>query len=165
MRFNIISILLCSLLPLLITGCGLGRWGSAGLPEQTASAQGIESLEDAARFTVIMADNFFGYADSNMISPPVWTLPEYKQAIYTFENQGVLEHNWVVVKPGVTIPIPFNEIQANDLLLYDLGKVPGNGVTHVTFTTPAPGTYQIICTISGHYPFMQGRLVVAQSKQ
>ena len=146
--------------PVASFGCFLGN-----TPTEAAAAQTIESLEDAARFTVIMEDNFFGYSDSNMVSPPVWTLPKGKRAIFTFDNQGTLENNWVVVKPGATVPIPFDENRASDILLYDLGKVPGDGITYVTFTTPDPGTYQVICTVSGHYPFMQGRLVVTEPQR
>ena len=165
MRFNIVSILLYGFLLFPITGCSLGGWRGGGFSEQIAFAQSIETLEETAQFTVIMDDNFFGYADSNMVSPPVWTLPKGKRTIFTFENQGVLAHNWVVVRPGVSVPIPFDEKRASDLLLYDLGKVPSSGTTYVTFTTPDPGTYQVICTLSGHYPFMQGRLVVTESKR
>ena len=126
MRYTIAPLLFCGVLQLLLSGCSIGGfWGDT--PAETAAAQTIESLGDAARFTVIMEDNFFGYSDSNMVSPPVWTLPQGKRAIFTFDNQGTLEHNWVVVKPGATVPIPFDENRASDILLYDLGKVPGDG--------------------------------------
>lgn len=161
MQGKLISILIYGFLSLILTGCGLSELLGFGTSSQ-AAAQSIESLADAARFTVVMDDNFFGYSDSNMVSPPVWTLPKGRQAIFTFENNGILEHNWVIVQPGATIPVPFDENQARDLLLYDLGKVPGEGVTQVAFTAPIPGTYQVICTVSGHYPFMQGRLVVTE---
>ncbi len=64
------------------------------------------------------------------------------------------------MKPGAEVPNPFIETEHADRLLFDAGVVDGGGKETVTFTAPEPGEYLVICTVSGHYPIMQGKLVV-----
>lgn len=76
-------------------------------------------------------------------------------------EQGGLEHNWTVLKPGVDVPMPFLPEQNGDLVLLTSSNVPPGQKVTETFTAPAePGEYIVICTIAGHYPAMQGRLIV-----
>lgn len=144
------------------------RYGeSSGEPEGTASSTvGATATPlplptfHAAILDVIMRDYFYGDTDTNISDPPVWTVPTNADVILNLENKGTFKHNWAIVKKGAAIPVPYKEGQAGDILLYGVGMVYTNSKTTATFTAPAPGEYVIICTVSGHYPTMQGRLVV-----
>lgn len=111
-----------------------------------------------------MYDNYYGEADDNLTNPPVWTVKAGADIVATLVNHGRRNHNWAVVKLGAVIPIPYEEGQGGDILLHGIGMVYGNSQTTVTFTAPEAGEYMIICTVSGHYPEMQGRLLVAASQ-
>ncbi len=115
---------------------------------------------NAALINILIHDSYYGDADTNLTNPPVWTVPAHADVIVTLENKGTLKHNWAIVKKGATIPAPYEEGQAGNILLYGVGMVYHNSQTTATFTAPEPGEYIVICTVSGHYPTMQGRLVV-----
>ncbi|MEZ4737588.1 MAG: hypothetical protein R3E79_61720 [Caldilineaceae bacterium] len=126
----------------------------------TAVASG--NSREVVTFDVLMNDSYYGYSDSNIISPPVWTVPRDVDIVMNFDNKGKLKHNWAIVKTGVTIPVPFEYEQNPDILLYDAGMLYSNSKSTITIVAPEVGTYQVICTVSGHYPFMQGKLVVVE---
>ncbi len=109
---------------------------------------------------VVMNDNYYGESDTNLVSPPVWQVPHGADVLVNMVNNGQKNHNWAIVKQGEVIPIPFYGGQSSEQLVYGAGMVYGNNITTLTFTAPEPGEYQIICTVEGHYPSMQGRLVV-----
>ncbi len=115
---------------------------------------------NAAVVNVVIHDSYYGDADTNLTNPPVWTVPANSDVILAIENKGNLKHNWAIVKKGAKIPAPYQEGQAGNLLLYGVGMVYRNSQTTATFTAPEPGEYTVICTVSGHYPTMQGRLIV-----
>lgn len=127
-----------------------------------ASAQ--EQLEQIRNtLTVLdieMYDNYYGEQDTNVIAPPTWTVGADTPVLINMRNHGELNHNWAVVNQGEVVPVPFAEGQASNLLYYQAGMVYGNNETTFTFNAPGPGIYQIICTVEGHYPSMQGKLVV-----
>lgn len=75
---------------------------------------------------------------------------------------GNIEHNWAVIKPNEEVPVPFVIESHDDLILYDTGVVQPGEQKSVPFQVPdEPGEYTVICSVSGHYPAMQGRLVVS----
>jgi hypothetical protein len=115
---------------------------------------------NAATINVLIYDSYYGDTDTNLTKPPVWTVPAKSDVILNLENKGKLKHNWAIVKKGAPIPSPYQEGQAGDILLFGVGMVYHNSKTTVTFSAPEPGEYVVICTVSGHYPMMQGRLVV-----
>ncbi|MCX6050430.1 MAG: sulfocyanin-like copper-binding protein [Chloroflexi bacterium] len=115
---------------------------------------------NAALLNVLIHDSYYGDADTNLTNPPVWTVPANSDVIVTIENKGTLKHNWAIVKKGASVPAPYEEGQAGNILLYGVGMVYHNSQTTATFTAPEPGEYMVICTVSGHYPKMQGRLIV-----
>ena len=114
----------------------------------------------AAVLDILMRDYYYGDADTNISNPPIWTIPQGSDVILTLENKGTYKHNWAIVKQGGKIPNPDKEGQGGDIILYGVGMVYSNSKTTVTFSAPDPGAYTVICTVSGHYPTMQGRLVV-----
>jgi uncharacterized cupredoxin-like copper-binding protein len=139
---------------LVLAACGGGS-DEPAQPEQTAQ----EAI--AAALQVAMHDIYYTEDSNNIQNPPVWNVPAGAQVELTLDNQGGLQHDWAIVQPGSEVPVPFNPETNKDLLLWEAGLVdPGQSAT-VTFTAPAqPGEYTVICTVSGHFPAMQGRLVV-----
>lgn len=119
---------------------------------------------NVAMLTVDMNDNYYGATDDNLTSPPVWSVVSGADVVATLINHGKRNHNWAIVKAGVSIPIPYEEGQGGDILLHGIGMVYNHSQTTTTFTAPAPGEYMVICTVSGHYPAMQGRLLVTAPK-
>jgi plastocyanin len=136
---------------LLLVACG----GASSAAEEAAPPQ-------SAAINVVAYDLYFGEDPDNMGNPPEWTAPAGSIATLTFENKGAVEHDWAVIKLGEEVPVPFEMENDADLVLYDMGVVqPGEQKT-VPFRVPdEPGTYTVICTVSGHYPVMQGRLIVS----
>jgi plastocyanin len=111
---------------------------------------------------VVTYDIYYGEEPNNAENPPVWTATAGSVARVMFENKGNLEHNWAVIKAGEEVPIPFNMESDMDLILYDTGIVqPGEQMSFPFQVPDEPGEYIVICTVSGHYPVMQGRLIIS----
>jgi uncharacterized cupredoxin-like copper-binding protein len=133
--------------------------GSSSTPE-SASSPSDESESANETINVVMHDIYYGDTNDNQANPPVWTVTSDAQVTINLDNQGALRHNWAVVKPGVELPATF-DMEANaDLLLYDTGILDGGTQSTTTFLAPEPGEYLVICTVPGHYPLMQGKLIV-----
>lgn len=89
-----------------------------------------------------------------------------------FVNASDMAHNVVLVKSEADInPVGIAAITAqadefvpkqemDRILAASKLAYPGDTVV-VEFTVPGPGTYPYICTFSGHFTMMQGRLIVA----
>lgn len=120
---------------------------------------------NVALLTVDMNDNYYGASDDNLANPPVWSIQAGVDVIATLSNHGRRNHNWAIVKPGASIPIPYKEGQGGDIILHGIGMVYSNSQTTITFTAPEPGEYMVICTVDGHYPEMQGRLLITAPNQ
>lgn len=101
------------------------------------------------------------------------TVQAGQQVTLEFKNNSVAQqHNWVLIKGDDAVAAQI----ANDGLVAGLEKeylpedqsniIAHTGVVEpqasasITFTAPAAGTYLYICTIPGHYPLMQGKLIV-----
>jgi plastocyanin len=88
-----------------------------------------------------------------------------------FLNASDMAHNIVIVKSESDIhPVGVAAISAqadefvpkkesHRILAASRLAYPGDTV-QVEFTAPGPGTYPYICTFSGHFTVMQGRLIV-----
>lgn len=139
------------------------RGSSSSVASSTAANRTAAGMADVAMLTVDMYDNYYGDSDSNLTDPPIWVAPTGGDVVVTLNNHGRRNHNWAIIKPGVQIPVPYEEGQGGDIVLHGIGMVYGNSQTIVTFTAPEPGEYMVICTVSGHYPAMQGRLQVTAS--
>ena len=83
----------------------------------------------------------------------------------------IMGHNFVLLKQGISIPEFAAKAAAagqaadwipeggKDAIAYT--KMIGGGqTTTVTFTAPAPGTYDFICSFTGHSGLMQGKFIV-----
>ena len=134
---------------LLTTSCNLwGWWGS--------ETNAIEQLQ------VDMYDTYYGPTDTNLTDPPVWTVHSGADVVVTLVNHGNYDHNWAVVKKGATVPLPYDQGQNGSIILHGIGMVYDNSQTTITFVAPEAGEYQVICTVDGHYPYMQGKLLVQE---
>lgn len=114
----------------------------------------------AQTLDVILHDIYFGENPDNLNSPPEWTVTAGSEVTVNMQNLGALEHDFAVAKLDAELPVPFLEGN-RDLLLFESEVVAPSKSSSVTFTAPTvPGVYTVICTVAGHYPVMQGRLVV-----
>jgi len=87
-------------------------------------------------------------------------------------NSAVQQHNWILVKggeaeaanianAGLSAGPAANYLPADKSnIIAESPLANGNETVEVPFTAPAAGTYLYICTVPGHYPLMQGKLVV-----
>lgn len=152
-QFIVVSLVILSLL---LAACG----GSEPTPTPAPAAPaGVAA--SASALDVVMHDIYFGDTPNNLEDPPKWTVNAGQEFTVNLDNQGGLEHNWTVLKPGVEPPMPFLTDQHGDLVLLTSSVVPPGQKVTETLTAPTePGEYIVICTIAGHYPAMQGRLIV-----
>lgn len=144
---------------LVTTACGSSWFWGSNSDESGAAFSNVTVLN------VDMYDSYYGNSDTNMSEPPVWSVPAGSDVVVNLVNHGAYDHNWAIVKKGVTVPVPYEEGQAGNMILHGIGMVYDNSQTTITFTAPDLGEYQVICTVSGHYPFMQGRLLVTEGDQ
>ncbi len=155
MRTKLSTILLI-LAALMLAACGGGAPEAAPTAVPMAEAPAGETLE------IVMHDIYFGdTGPTNMASPITWEVTSGTQVTLNLVNQGSLQHNWAIVKADQTVPEPYTGGTENpDLLLFNAGVLDGGKTESVTFTAPEPGEYRVICTVAGHYPMMQGTLIV-----
>lgn len=158
MRFKVITIL-AVLATLALAACGGG--GREPTSEEGA-ASGGESGAESVTFDIVMNDIYYGDSPTNAEDPPVWTAPAGAEITLNLQNNGALEHNWALVEPGEEVPVPFVEEEHGDIILEATGLNSAGETTTTTISAPPPGEYQVICTVAGHYPGMQGRLVVEE---
>lgn len=135
---------------LALAACG---GGEAEAPAESGDA-------GSASVDVVMHDIYYGDDNTNADNPPVWTVPSGSEFTVNMENVGALEHNWAVVEPGEEVPVPFVEADSSGIIAADSGLVAGGESGSTTFSALEAGEYDVICTVAGHYPSMQGRLVV-----
>lgn len=74
-------------------------------------------------------------------------VPVGAEVTLNLTNVGALEHNWVLVndavEPALATPADAINQAASEILA-------GGKSTTLTFTAPAAGSYQYICTVPGH---------------
>lgn len=145
-------------LALVLSACGGGGGASSGGGAASSGPVTIDIASDGENLA---------------FDKKTLTVTAGQQVTLKFKNNSVAQqHNWVLVQGG----------DANAKVIADGGIVAGleadflpadqsNVVAHtkvanggesveVSFTAPAAGTYQYICTVPGHYPLMVGTLTV-----
>src|SRR3990172_7045209 len=93
-------------------------------------------------------------------TPAEFTIPAGQAITITATNEGQVEHEFVIMKLGMTVGDTFgDEDDAN--IYWEVEAQPGETKTE-TFTAPTePGEYQIVCGIAGHLEQnMVGKLIV-----
>lgn len=85
-------------------------------------------------------------------------IPAGAEVTLNLTNEGALEHNWVLVHETVELATA----TAADAINQAASEVLAGGKsTKLTFTAPAAGSYQYICTVPGHaLAGMVGKLTV-----
>jgi plastocyanin len=81
--------------------------------------------------------------------PTSWTVSAGKEVELTLVNNGTLEHEWVIVKNGMEVTVPFDD-DDEEKVFWEMEALPGETKTE-TFTAPSePGTYDIVCGTPSH---------------
>ena len=159
MKFISLTVLAIVAMVFLAACGGGGRERSSGASSDAAeSSSGPESVT----LDVVLNDIYYGDSPTNADSPPTWTVPAGSEMTINLKNNGALEHNFAIIKKGSEIPIPFVEAEHGDIILEATGLNKAGETTVATLPAPEPGEYQVTCTVAGHYPSMQGRLVVTE---
>lgn len=100
-----------------------------------------------------------------MFTPTDWTVAADEEITVNLENTGAVEHEFVILQPGVTVESEADLPETEEELLADFvyweDEVEPGETKTLTFTAPAAGTYQIICAIEDHFDAgMTGTLTV-----
>ena len=91
-------------------------------------------------------------------SPSSWSVTAGSSVTVTMKNTGAVPHTLTVMSKAVSGTYSYAD-KAN--VLFDSGPIDAGASKTVTFTAPAAGTYQVICTQSGHFENgMVGQLTV-----
>jgi plastocyanin len=128
-------------LALMLAACGGGGGGGDAAPEPVALS-------------------FSGF-DEFRYDPATASVPTGAEVTVNFANEGALEHDWMLVPEGTDV----NTVTAENALMPEAhsGVLPAGETNSFTFTAPAPGTYQYVCTVAGHAPGgMVGTLTVTE---
>lgn len=81
---------------------------------------------------------------------PTYTVPAGQEVTLKMTNNGVLEHEFAILKKGEHVTPPFGA-KDEDKILWELDAVAGGTTKSDTFTAPTePGEYDIICGVPGH---------------
>jgi len=81
--------------------------------------------------------------------PTSWTVSAGKEVELTLKNNGTVDHEWVIIKKGMEVTLPFND-DDEEKVFWEMEAGPGETKTE-TFTAPSdPGTYTIVCGTPGH---------------
>jgi uncharacterized cupredoxin-like copper-binding protein len=157
MRRSLSIMALLAVVILLLAACGGGS--SQAAPTAPAAA-GPSAQQVLDAINVEMHDIYFGAENNNVEKPPVWSVGVGQQVNMNFDNKGALEHSWAILQRDAEMPMPYTDADA-DKLFYTSGNLKPGEQKADSFAAPAEaGEYIVFCTVAGHYPIMQGRLVV-----
>ncbi len=81
-----------------------------------------------------------------VFTPATYTVDAGTEVTVTLTNEGSIEHNWVLLAE----PIRSEDDLTDGNILAEAIAQPGEAGS-VTFPAPAPGDYQVICDIPGHF--------------
>jgi uncharacterized protein len=95
-------------------------------------------------------------------APDTISVPAEAQVTLNLKNEGMLEHDFVIMALGKEATLPFNEDDQPNVY-WQVEVQPRESAT-VVFTAPSePGEYEMICAIAGHLEQgMKGKLVVVK---
>ena len=79
-----------------------------------------------------------------------YTVPAGGEVVVHMTNNGVLQHEFAILKKGEHVTPPFGE-KDEDKIFWELDGVDAGDTKSATFTAPTePGEYDVICGIPGH---------------
>ena len=116
------------------------------------------------------ADSIDVILDSFKFDGASWEIPAGEQITIKMSNVATIDHEWVILKPGVTISneadLPDTEEELLADFVYWEEEVAGGDTQTFTFTAPPAGEYQVICAIPGHFVAgMKGALTVVPTEE
>lgn len=85
--------------------------------------------------------------DSFAFDPPFAAVPAGAEVTVQFNNEGNLEHSWVLV-PGDADPATVTDSDAINNAT--TGNVQAQSKASIRFTAPVAGDYLFVCTVPGH---------------
>ena len=81
---------------------------------------------------------------------PTYTVPAGGEVTVNMTNNGVIEHEFAVLKLGEHVTPPFGD-KDEAKIFWELDGVEAGKTKSDTFTAPTePGEYDIVCGIPGH---------------
>jgi uncharacterized cupredoxin-like copper-binding protein len=89
----------------------------------------------------------FEGSDTFQFTPSSASVTSGGEVEVTLNNTGALEHSWTLVNAGVDVA---TVTDADAIDGATTGTVAAGGTGNVTFTAPAAGSYQFVCTVAGH---------------
>jgi azurin len=157
------------LLPLLLMfGCGEGASDQQGAPQPAETESALHQSKDMLFHVSALGNTMDDIAFSpNEYSVPANTLIRVR--LVNESSSADFNHNIVFIVKGTAAEIAreamdagpdANYIPKNPNILAASKLVAPGKITEFSFTTPAAGSYEYICTYPGHYPKMVGRLNV-----
>lgn len=99
-----------------------------------------------------------------MFQPSQFTVPAGEEITVNTRNNGVVVHNFVIMKLGTTAGPTFEE--EDEPNVYWKVEMPSGGSTTTSFAAPMePGEYEVICSTQGHIASgMVGKLIVVAAE-
>ena len=150
MKYRILSVSALLAIAFLVA-CG------GGGDTESEESSGPESVT----LEIVQNDIYYGSTPDNMDNPPRWEAFADGRVVLEITNNGTSQHNWAVINKDAELPATFDSEANADLIFYQAGLLePGTEFRESFFAPTEPGEYVVICTVAGHYPSMQGRLVV-----
>ncbi len=94
-------------------------------------------------------------------TPNTFTVPAGAQISLTAANNGAGQHSFVIMKLGDDVTGHFTDADKANIY-WEKDQIPAGQTVTDTFTAPsAPGTYQIVCAVPGHFEAgMVAKLIV-----
>ena len=132
----------------------LAALASACSSDDAATSEGASSDID------VRLDSF-SFEDSS------WEISAGEDITVNLTNAAAITHEWVILKPGVTIKSEADLPETEDELLADFvyweEEVEAGDMGTFMFAAPPAGEYQVICAIEDHFDAgMEGTLTVSQ---
>ncbi len=76
--------------------------------------------------------------------PNAWTVESGQEVALSLINNGVQEHEWVLLKQGSEIVLPFDD-DDEDKVFWEVEAGPGTTKEENFIAPSAPGVYSIVC--------------------
>lgn len=161
-------------LTLIISGCGgdntqTDKKAPQETPPAPQESNEVKTNENATEIALVLSSN-----DQMKYDKKELRAREGQQVNLTLKHTGsmskkVMGHNFVLLKKGTNVATfaqqamqaKDNEyIPEGDAVIAHTKLIGGGESTTVTFTAPAAGTYDFICSFPGHFGIMKGKFIV-----
>src|SRR5512143_1655881 len=83
-------------------------------------------------------------------TPNSFTVPAGAQVTLKAHNNGLVEHEFAIMKLGTSVTPPFGDKDEGNIY-WELDEIGAGTTKSATFTAPPePGTYEVVCGLAGH---------------